>query len=69
MTICLVVNRHILELNVFCILATDIILLLIMSFGLLHHGFHDRTASGLGHLLWKQVGYPRFSLAMMFSIR
>jgi hypothetical protein len=64
-----VVDRHIPELNVFGTLATDIILLLIMSFGLLRQGFHERSVSGLGHLLWKQVGNPRFSLAMMFSIR
>lgn len=69
MTACLVVNRHILELSIFSTLATDIILLFIMSFGLLRLGFHDRSASGLGHLLWKQVGYPHFSLAMMYSIR
>jgi hypothetical protein len=64
-----VVNRHIPEFNVFCTLATDIILLLIMSFGLFRLGFHERSATGLGHFLWKQVGYSRFSLAMMFSIR
>jgi hypothetical protein len=70
MTICSVVNRHIPELNIFVTLATDIILLLIMSLGLLRLGFHERSGvSGLGHLLWKQVRYPRFSLAMMFSIR
>jgi hypothetical protein len=69
MAVYMVVNRHIPELNVFGTLATDIILLLIMSFGLLRLGFHERSASGLEHLSWKQVGYPRFSLAVMFSIR
>lgn len=55
MTICSVVNRHIPELNIFVTLATDIILLLIMSLGLLRLGFHERSGvSGLGHLLWKQ---------------
>jgi hypothetical protein len=69
MDVCTVVNKHIPQLNIFGTLATDIILLLMMSFGLLRQGFHERSVSGLGHLLWKQVGYLRFSLAMMFSIR
>ncbi|KAI0282823.1 hypothetical protein BGY98DRAFT_1094143 [Russula aff. rugulosa BPL654] len=53
-SVCVVVNRHIPEFNVFCTLATDIILLLIMSFGLFRLGFHERSATGLGHFLWKQ---------------
>jgi hypothetical protein len=48
-------------------LATDISLLLIMFFGLLRLGFHERSAFGLGRLLWKQVSYLRFSLGMAFS--
>ena len=48
-------------------LATDIILLLIMFFGLRRLGFHERGAFGLGSLLWKQVGYLCFSLAVVFS--
>jgi hypothetical protein len=52
---CLIVNLHISELNILVTLATDIILLLIMSFGLLRQGFHERSAFGLGRLLWKQV--------------
>jgi hypothetical protein len=65
MSTCLIVNLHISELNILVTLATDIILLLIMSFGLFRQGFHERSAFGLGRLLWKQV---RFSLAMVFSI-
>lgn len=65
----MVVNRHIPEFNVFCTLATDIVLLLIMSFGLLRLGFRERGPADLGYFLWKQVRYPRFSPAMMFSIR
>ncbi|KAN0125627.1 hypothetical protein V8E52_000834 [Russula decolorans] len=34
--------------------ATDVILLLIMFFGLLRLGFHERGVFGLGRLLWKQ---------------
>ena len=48
-------------------LATDITLLLIMFFGLLRLGFHERGAFGMGRLLWKQVGYWFFSLTMVFS--
>jgi len=38
-----------------------------MFFGLLRLGFHERGAFGLGRLLWKQVCYWCFSLAVMFS--
>ena len=64
---CRTTNLHIFELNAFATLATDVILLLIMFFGLLRQGFHERGAFGIGRLLWKQVGYWCFSLAMMFS--
>ena len=57
MSTCLVVNWHISELNILVTLATDIILLFIMFFGLLRLGFHERGAFGLGRLLWKQVRY------------
>jgi len=57
MSTCLIVNLHISELNILVTLATDIILLLIMFFGLLRLGFHERGAFGLGRLMWKQVGY------------
>jgi hypothetical protein len=60
-------NLHISELNVLVTLATDVILLLIMFFGLLRLGFHDHSTFGLGRLLWKQVGYWCFSLAVVFS--
>ena len=55
MSTCSVGNLHISQLNILVTLATDIILLLIMSFGLLRLGFHERGAFGLGRLLWKQV--------------
>jgi hypothetical protein len=57
MDTCLVLNMQIGKINLVATLATDIILILIMSTGLLHMGFHKRSAFGLGHLLWKQVGY------------
>ncbi len=56
MSTCLIVNMHISELNILVTLATDVILLLVMFFGLLRLGFHDRSAFGVGRLLWKQVG-------------
>jgi hypothetical protein len=58
-------NLHISKLNILVTLTTDIILLLIMFFGLLRLGFHERSAFGLGRLLWKQVG-RYFSLAVVF---
>jgi hypothetical protein len=48
-------------------LATDIILLLIMFFGLLRLGFHERGVLGLGRLLWRQVGHRFFSLTVVLS--
>lgn len=60
-------NLYISERNILVTLATDMILLLIMFFGLLRLGFHERGAFGLGRLLWKQVGYWCFSLAVVFS--
>ena len=48
-------------------LATDIILLLIMFFGLLRQGFHERGTFGVGRLMWKQVGYRCLLLAVVFS--
>ena len=67
MSTCEIVNLHISDLNILVTLATDIILLLIMFFGLLRLGFHDRGAFGLGRLLWKQVGHWCSSLAVVFS--
>ena len=67
MSTCEIVNLHISKLNILATLATDIILLLIMFFGLLRLGFHERGAFGLGRLLWKQVGYWCFSLAVVSS--
>jgi len=51
---CAVVNLRITKFNILVSLGTDIILLLIMFFGLHRLGFHERSALGLGHLLWKQ---------------
>ncbi|KAI0002184.1 hypothetical protein BJV74DRAFT_39641 [Russula compacta] len=51
---CYVPNIHSTKLNILVSLATDIILLLIMLFGLLRMGVHQRGAFDLGRLLWKQ---------------
>jgi hypothetical protein len=52
-----VANPHNLKLNALVILAVDIILLLIMLFGLIRLRFHKSSALGMGRLLWRQVGY------------
>jgi hypothetical protein len=64
MSTCIVVNFHMSELNILVTLVSDIILVLIMFFGLLRLGFHERGVFGLGRLLWKQVRYWCFSLAV-----
>ncbi|KAI0282829.1 hypothetical protein BGY98DRAFT_1094148 [Russula aff. rugulosa BPL654] len=51
---CVVLNLRITQLNILVSLGTDIILLLIMFFGLLRLGFHERSAFALGRLVWKQ---------------
>ena len=48
---------HLTKLNFIVILATDSFLLLVMFIGLLRLRLHERSAFGLGRLLWKQVGY------------
>ena len=48
-------------------LATDIILLLIMFFGLLREGFHERGAFGVGRLMWKQVSVLLVSRGILSS--
>ena len=64
---CVLPNLHIIKLNILVSLAGNVSTLLIMSFGLLRLGYHDREAFGLGRLMWKQVGYLCFSLAVVFS--
>jgi hypothetical protein len=64
-----VANPHILRLNALVILPTDILLLLIMFFGLIRLRFHKSSAIGMGRLLWRQVGYRCFSLTVVFSFR
>jgi len=51
---CQEANLQISKLNILVTLATDITLLLIMFFGLLRLGFHERSTFGLGRLVWKQ---------------
>jgi len=51
---CLVPNLHISVLNILVMLATDVILLLTMFFGLLRLGYHERGTFELGRLMWKQ---------------
>ena len=67
MSTCLIVNWNISKLNYLVTLTTDTILVLLMFFGLLRLGFHERDVFGLGRLLWKQVRYWCFSQAVVFS--
>ena len=65
---CVPTNLRISLLNTLVTLVTDISLLLIMIFGLLRLGFHERGAFGLGRFLWKQVGYLCFSLLCVLRL-
>jgi len=57
------------KLNMIMILTTDIALLLIMLIGLLRLGFNEPGVYGLGRLMWRQVGCPRFSQVAIFDMR
>ena len=59
--LCEINNIHSTKLNMIMILTTDIVLLLIMLIGLLRLGFNESGVYGLGRLMWRQVGCPRFS--------
>jgi hypothetical protein len=59
---------YITKLNLIVTLATDIILLLIMSIGLLRLGFHERSAFDMGRILWRQVGYQCLSPVMVYPL-
>jgi len=42
------------KLNVIVTFSTDIVLFSLMLIGLLRLGFHERSAFGMGRLLWRQ---------------
>jgi hypothetical protein len=67
MDACEILNMQITKLNIIVTLVTDIILLFVMFIGLLRLRLHERGTFGLGRLLWRQVGYWYFSLAVVFS--
>lgn len=48
-------DLHLLRLNLIVALSTDIVLLFTMLAGLLSKHLYERSAYGLGRLLWKQV--------------
>jgi hypothetical protein len=56
------------KLNMIALLVTDIALLLIMLFGLLHLGFNEPGVYGLGRLMWRQVRCLCFSQVVIFSM-
>jgi len=66
---CGITNIHITKLNMIVTLIMDIALLLIILIGLLRLGFNEPGIYGLGRLMWRQVGCPRFSQVVMFAIR
>jgi len=66
---CVTTDIHSTKLNMITTLITDIALLLIMLVGLLRLGSNEPGVYGLGRLMWKQVGCPRFSQVRMFAIR
>ncbi|KAH9956529.1 hypothetical protein BC827DRAFT_753054 [Russula dissimulans] len=55
------------KLNLIATLVTDISLLVIMLIGLLRLRFHERSALGLGHLLWRQ-GLIWFLIATLVEV-
>ena len=59
--LCEINNIHSTKLNMIMVFTTDTALLLIMLIGLLHLGFNEPEVYGLGRLMWRQVGCPRFS--------
>jgi len=69
LTTCLLLPGNIQSerLNLIATLATDISLLIIMLIGLLRLRFHERSALGLGHLLWKQ-GLIWFLIATLVEV-
>ena len=66
---CGITNIHITKLNMIVTLIMDIALLLIMLIGLLRLGFNEPGIYGLGRLMWRQMGCPRFSQVVIFAIR
>jgi len=65
----MVVNLSITKPITLVTLASNIILLFIMFIGLLYNHLYESSPSGIGRLLWKQVGCHRFGLKVVFSIR
>ena len=66
---CVIPDLQLIKINLISTLTVDTILLFTMFIGLLRRRLHERSAFGLGRLLWKQVGYWGFSLAVVFFIR
>ena len=54
---CVILNLNITKLSLIATLAVDTILLFIMFIGLLRRRLHEHSAFGLGHFLWRQVGW------------
>jgi len=65
----MVVNLSVTKPSTLVTLASNFILLVIVFIGLLCNHLYESSPSGIGRLLWKQVGCHRFRLKVVFSIR
>jgi hypothetical protein len=64
---CVVTNIEICKISMVSCFVADTVLLLIMLAGLLRLRRGGRGAHELWHILWKQVGHWRFSLAVLLT--
>jgi hypothetical protein len=64
---CRISNVEICEISMVSCLVTDTSLLLILLAGLLRLRRRGKGSYELWHLLWKQVGHRRFSLAVLLT--
>ena len=63
---CVVLNIETNKLTMIVILVTDVLLLLIMLFGLLNLRHRNNDTSKLGRWLWRQVRWSRLALTVVF---
>lgn len=66
---CVVLNIETNKPTLIVVLVTDILLLLIMLFGLFNFRRRIGDVSELGRLLWRQVRWRRIALTMVLLIR
>jgi hypothetical protein len=64
---CILINPEITKPSIISSLVTDVVLLLIMLMGLLHSRMRKGGAFGVGRMLWNQVRWWQFLLAVILS--